>query len=260
MATREQWTEQQVDPTGFGDDHAWRVREYPGLGIVLSIAQQGLSTWDLARRCRTQRLTPGAGEVSGDLSTAVALAPDGGLLYLRRGTLWKLPLGSLTARPLLDGLPGKHNLLALCPDNDTVATSHDHPHEQGFVVASLAGGEVLWEMGTRRGSPIFSPTGLHLMVSNECYCQSGSDTVDFEVYEARSGAFVIDGFSTCWDESLYWSEDGRDVVLQAIDDRRPKRTWQVHQGRERPLQPCRQEGNWMGVRRRHGLEASGGNP
>jgi len=106
------------------------------------------------------------------------------------------------------------------------------------------------------GSPKFSPTGLHLMVGNECFCQSGSDTVDFRVYEARTGVFVIEGNSTCWDESLYWSRDGREVVLRALGDQFFKRTWRVHKGTKRPLHPRQQEGNWAGVRQRHALDES----
>lgn len=253
MTPRETWTEQRVEPAGFGKERVWRLREYPEFGVVLSMAGEGLSVWDTSSRRRVHTFTPGTDKLSGDMHRASALAPDGALVYLRRGQVWRLPLGAFEARVLVDGLPEQYNHLTLSPDNDTVAC-FDHDRELGFVVASLSGGEVLWERRAALDGLNFSPTGLHLMASNDQTWQSGSDTVDFTVHAALTGDRVSQRGSTCWMESLFWSDDGRDVVLQDWSSgRKPKRVWRIHDGPEGPLHLLWQEANWSGVRQRNGL-------
>ncbi len=239
------WIDAPIDPAGFGSDHAWTIRDLPELGVVMSVAQQGLSTWDRRTRVRLRRRLPTAERFPGRRSQSVAIDSVGSLLWLEDGTIWELAADALQPRARMTELPSAHDWLCIS-DDDRLGVCSERDLSDVLIVLDMANDKELWRLEREHNQAELCPRGRHLLVAHEQSWQAGSDTVSFALFDVLNAAVVLEGSATCWNESLSFSADGRQLLL-VEHGHQPCRRWKVPGRHPRKPPPCPTVGLWSTI-------------
>ena len=236
------WTDEATKPDGFATDKVELLRDFPELGIVLTLAieedAQGKSwlvkTWDRAtRQCiRCRRAVHPADAVvpySSRANQFPSFTDTGGLIYLiqqdpklRKGRVFLLPHDELVAKRILNTLKFEWSLnrCILSKDGQLLSNFQQERSKLIHAVYCLQTGKRLWKQNSNPPAMVheetasFSPCGTLIVVDAETSVQSGSDFLSFAVLNARTGEQIMSGESSVYVEWLRFSDDGQHIKLE----------------------------------------------
>ena len=239
------WTDETVVDSGFGTEEATILRDLPHLGIVVSATFEDgrdqmrgrLSTWDRETkrriRCRVS-IEDASAQASWTREYLPRISENGSLIFAqsagRSGSIRVLAVDELESERRIVDLPPEDSIghVSLSQDGRLLRLQ---TKTQGWRIMCMDTGEVLWKAppaGDRAFERFhFSPCGRLAVVDVEVSVQSGSELFWFALYEARTGVCVLSGESSVYDESLNFSDDGTQLLLEATGDKRIRDRWTI---------------------------------
>jgi hypothetical protein len=265
------WTDQHVDPSGFGSESVSLLRDIPHLGIVLSVSKRDtkplrLSTWDRETKLRIRERHGSRGADQHDRSawtfwgTMPALGPSGELIYFsdqplgeRPGKLNRLTHDGLEGECLISGLPPRNHIETILVSPDA-KLAYIHCDASDDWISGLYCLETRSELRRSRAPPEdrwsrsfqFSPCSKMAISSSESIVQSGSEQLHFSLLDVRNGMVILSGDSSVYSESLYISADGSSVLLRDGLRGYIKSTWPIPEDWQQPESalPPPEVGSW----------------
>ena len=215
-----------VAPFGYGD--VWCARDLPAQGIVLSVTRAGLQVWRRDSGLCIAAVQPPGQVFALENRRLVEIGVDGSVAWVAEDRLMMLGPASARAEARVTGIP--EDARSLCLSNDGVHAALHFPNS--FAVYDLKQGQQLWSWEDEVDGLKFSPAGDLLLWEYTMEVQSGSDTLSYGALDTRTGENKGGRSNSCYDESTYWSADGK-AILTGVWGKAPVWEYPLHRRRRR---------------------------